>query len=54
MPEGVTRIEQYTFYGYETTLEKVTLPSTLTYIGDVAFGFDKELKEIVIPKELRK
>ena len=50
VPEGVTRIEQYTFYGYETTLEKVTLPSTLTYIGDVAFGFDKELKEIVIPE----
>lgn len=36
VPEGVTHIYSYTFYGFKS-LTSVTLPSTLTYIGDEAF-----------------
>ncbi len=50
VPEGVKRIENFAFWGYEDTLEKITLPSTLEYIGDSAFAWAKKVKEIVIPE----
>lgn len=50
VPEGITRIEEYTFWGYEESLKRVILPSTLTYIGDSAFSWAKLLEEIEIPE----
>lgn len=36
IPEGVTRIGDYTFYGYES-LTSFTIPNTVTSIGEYAF-----------------
>lgn len=53
IPEGVARIEKSTFSDNQTEAEpsftKVSLPNTLTYIGEQAFSGCKSLKEITIP-----
>lgn len=51
IPEGVTEIPDYMFYGFKG-LTKVTLPSTLTTIGQYAFYGCTGLKEIEFPASL--
>lgn len=46
VPDGVTEISDYAFYGY-TGLKKITMPETVTVIGKYAFFGCKELKEAV-------
>ena len=48
MEEGVTNIEEYTFYEYPN-LETVSIPETVTQIGRSAFGWSPRLAKIVIP-----
>jgi hypothetical protein len=51
LPEGVTRIEQEAFYS--TQVAGVSLPSTLSYIGDGAFWFCRQLAgELALPEGL--
>ena len=44
IPEGVTRIAKYAFYGDD--IFSVTLPESLTEIGDYAFEYCYTLKEV--------
>lgn len=48
IPEGVTEIGR-AFYGYKV-LESVTLPSTLTKLGDQTFANCAKLTEVVVPE----
>ena len=48
--EGLERIGESAF-SY-SNLEKVILPSTLTYIGYSCFAYNKKLKEVTIPEGL--
>ena len=50
--EGITSIGNYNFDGFGA-LEDVTLPSTLTKIGDRAFSYCTKLKTIKIPTGIR-
>lgn len=51
LKEGVERIEDQGLSN-SWTLEKVTLPSTLTYIGKEAFNYNSNLSECVIPESV--
>ena len=51
LPEGMTYIGSYAFYGCES-LNNIVLPSTLTAIGDGAFGSCKTFTEITFPEGL--
>ncbi len=51
--KGITRIAQYTFAGCEG-IEKVTIPDTVTEIGDSAFENCVNLQAITIPKKVQK
>lgn len=51
LKEGVERIEDQGLSN-SWQLEKVTLPSTLTYIGKEAFDYDDNLAECVIPESV--
>ncbi|MBR3817470.1 MAG: leucine-rich repeat protein [Clostridia bacterium] len=53
IPEGVTRISEYAFYGTKT-LETVQFPSTLTHIGDCSFALCVNLQDVVFPDSLKK
>ncbi len=48
LPDGVTRIGDYAFYGCRF-LHRVTIPASVTSIGKFAFGNCPELREISIP-----
>ena len=48
MPEGITSIGRYAFFGCEN-LESVVLPESLTTLGSSAFSSCKSLKAIKIP-----
>lgn len=58
IPEGVTRIEDNKFDGYgtrwnrDTAYKKIVLPSTLEYIGNMAFA-SSCIEEIVIPGNVK-
>lgn len=49
--ENVTNIGQYAFYS-ATNLTKVTLPSTISYIGDYAFSGDNRIDTIICAASL--
>ena len=49
VPEGVTAIAEYAFYG--VPLKKIKLPSTLEVIGNYAFA-GSSLEEIMIPESV--
>ena len=49
-PEGITKIEEFSFWGYEEGLEEINLPSTLKIIGNSAFSWAKDVKKLVIPE----
>ena len=51
IPEGVTQINQYAFWGC-TSIKKVVLPEGFTHINGNAFAFCKSITDIVIPKSL--
>ena len=51
IPEGVTRISNYAFYGCES-LETVKFPSTLKEIGGGAFAYCSNLKDFTLPESL--
>lgn len=51
IPEGVTVINDYAFYD-NTSVEKVTLPSTVKRVGVEAFCYCSELTEVVINEGL--
>ncbi len=51
MLEGVTSIELGTFYGY-TSLESVTIPSSVTSIGESAFEGCTSLESVTIPSSV--
>ena len=51
IPEGITRIESYTFYGYNRITE-VTLPEGLTEIGKYAFANCKNIIRLYLPDGL--
>ena len=48
LPDGITAIEDCTFYGC-TALESVTVPKSVTRIGGRVFLFCSSLKSISIP-----
>ena len=48
IPEGVTIIRQYAFFGF-TNIESITFPSTLTSIEYKAFGDCDGIKNLTIP-----
>lgn len=52
VPEGVKRINRYGF-AYMPSLEKVSLPSTLTTIGEGAFNKCDKLTSIFIPASVK-
>ena len=49
VPEGVTNIANYAFEN--RSIEKITLPASLVYIGDSAFSACTELASVVLPAE---
>ncbi|MBQ8430932.1 MAG: leucine-rich repeat domain-containing protein, partial [Clostridia bacterium] len=51
IPEGVTKIKDYTFYNIKT-LTKVTIHSSVTSIGEFAFYYCRSLISIVIPSSV--
>ena len=51
IPEGITKIESYTFYGY-TRITEVTLPEGLTEIGKYAFANCKNIIRLYLPDGL--
>ena len=52
VPQGVSRIPDYTFYGYKG-LRSITLQDGLQTIGRSAFGECSELESVVLPNSLR-
>ena len=53
IPDGVTAIENYTFYGCKN-LPLVNIPDSVTSIGEYAFAYCSSLKKIVIPESITK
>ena len=49
IPEGITSIGDYTFYGC-SSLASVTIPSSVTTIGTHAFGYCPSLTSVAIPE----
>lgn len=49
--EGVKKINEYAFFGCDY-LASVSLPNSLEYIGDGAFGQCSPLQQFVIPKDV--
>ena len=49
LPEGLEHIDENVFHN--CAIEKLYIPSTLTYINPRAFQFNKELKNIVVSKD---
>ena len=52
IPENVTNIRDYTFYGFGA-LAKVTIPNSVAIIGDYAFSGCTGLTEITIPQSIK-
>lgn len=50
MPDGITWINAYSFYGCGA--EHILIPDTVIGIDDVAFGWSGKLKSIVIPESV--
>ena len=53
VPEGVKKIGDFAFWGYEEGLQEIHLPNSLTEIGNSAFGWAKDVKELDIPEGVR-
>ena len=51
VPEGVTSIGEYVFYGC-TSLESITIPKSVTSIGEYVFYGCTSLKSITIPESV--
>ena len=51
MPEGVTEVKAYTFYGFQDLIQ-VTIPESVTTIGDYAFEYCSSLSSINIPESV--
>ena len=51
VPEGVTEVKAYTFYGFKDLIQ-VTFPEGVTTIGDGAFSDCSSLTSIMIPKSV--
>ena len=51
IPEGVTRIEEYTFYECRN-LTYISIPESVTSIGEYAFHECSSLKAITLPKNI--
>ena len=49
VPEGVTEVKAYTFYGFKDLIQ-VTIPKSVTTIGDYAFDSCSSLTGITIPE----
>ena len=52
IPENVTNIRDYAFYGFGA-LAKVTIPNSVAIIGDYAFSGCTGLTEITIPQSIK-
>ncbi len=50
IPEGVTRIERWTFYS--SRIQSIVLPESLESIGAMAFGYCEYLQSFHIPKNV--
>lgn len=53
LPDGMTKIEEYAFYGC-TNLSSIVIPDSVTEIGDHAFSGCTNLSSIVIPDSVTK
>lgn len=51
VPEGVTEVKAYTFYGFQNLIQ-VTLPEGVTTIGEDAFSGCSSLSSITLPKSV--
>ena len=49
MPEGITEVKAYTFYGFQNLIQ-VTIPKSVTAIGHSAFSGCSSLSSITIPE----
>ena len=47
LPDSITRIEGYTFAW--TGLKSLKLPANMSYLGDSAFGFCRQLEKVTVP-----
>ena len=52
LPEGLTSVGDYAFYGFEK-IPELYIPSTVTRVGHGAFSIWKSLKEVNITKGVR-
>ena len=52
--EGVTRIGNYAFYYniYDNTITSVTIPNSVTSIGEAAFRYCRDLTSVIIPNSV--
>ena len=51
VPEGVTEVKAYTFYGFKDLIQ-VTIPESVTSIGEYAFSDCSSLSSITIPESV--
>ena len=51
IPDGVTDIGRYAFYGYKQLIS-VTIPDSVTSIGDSAFAYCSNLSSVTIPNSV--
>ena len=51
LPEGIERIDHFSFYGC-TNLKKINLPASITYLGDCVFNYCMSLTEITLPESI--
>lgn len=49
IPESITEISEFAFWGYEETLKHISMPDGLKKIGNSAFSWAKNVKNIIIP-----
>lgn len=49
IPESIEEISEFAFWGYEETLEHISMPDNLKIINNSAFSWAKNVKNLIIP-----
>lgn len=53
IPENITELPTYCFWGYEETLRHIYFPDQLKVIGDSAFSWAKNVKNLILPQSIK-